>query len=119
MTEEQSIIIDILEIVPDNSICYINAPSIDEGSGILKILVPSNSFDWSLTLSADNKIKFENIIKTEGIQHSFHRLDIEFNKLQLCESYDGMCTVILTDNLNIPEWFTNKYAKEGNCWSMK
>ena len=38
MSDEQSLIIDILKIVPDNSICYLNTPSIDSDSAILKLL---------------------------------------------------------------------------------
>ncbi len=119
MTEEQSIIIDILKIVPDNSICYINAPSIDKHSEVLKILISVDEYDWNLVLSAENKKKLTDIINSESIQDSFHRLDIKLDNSLLCESYDGMCTVILSDVLNIPEWFADKYSKDGLCWSMK
>ena len=119
MTDEQSIIIDILKIVPDNSICFINAPSIYKDSKILQLLIPSTDYDWSLALTPENKIILSDIIISESIQNEFHKLDIIINNFRLCESYDGMCTVILSNKLDIPEWFTNKYVQEGICWSMK
>jgi hypothetical protein len=120
MTEQPSLIIDILNIVPNNSICYINAPSINDDSAVLKILLPSDdNYDWHLTLTADNKHFFINIIIAESIQHEFHRLDIKYDNSLLCESYDGMCTVILSENLNIPKWFADKYVQDGLCWSMR
>lgn len=119
MTEEQSILIDILKIVPDNSICYINAPSIDDDSIVLKLLVPADNYDWCLTLTADNKQKLTGAINSESIQDYFHRLDIKNGSAHLCEAYDGISTVILPDLKNIPKWFTDKYIREGECWSMK
>jgi len=119
MSDEQSIIIDILKIVPDNSICYINAPNIDSDSSILKLLTSATEYDWSIILTLDKKKLLTSIITTESIQDCFHRLDIKFTNSLLCESYDGMCTVILSDNLNIPKWFTDKYVKDGLTWNMK
>ena len=119
MTEEQSILADILKIVPDNSICYINAPSIADDSAVLKLLTPADNYDWCLTLTADNKQKLADIISSESIQDYFHLLDIKYGDLHLCESYDGMCTVILPDIQNIPRWFEDKYINDQGCWSMR
>ena len=119
MTEEQSIIIDILKLVPDNSICYINAPSINEDSAILKILSSAEQYNWNLMLTLENKRILTAIISSESIQDYFHRLYIKFDNSTLCESYDGMCTVILSDTLKIPEWFSDKYVRDGLCWNMK
>ena len=108
-----------MKIVPDNSICYINAPDIDSDSAILKLLTPTTQYDWSINLSLDNKKILTSIITTDSIQDYFHRLNIKSANSLWCESYDGMCTVILSDSLDIPEWFTEKYAKEGLCWNIK
>jgi hypothetical protein len=119
MTEEQLILIDILKIVPDSSTCFINAPSIDEGSAILNLLTASSNYDWTLILSTDNKKNLSDIITVESIQDYFHKLDIKNDNSLLCESFDGMTTVILSEKLNIPDWFANKYVRDGNCWNMR
>jgi hypothetical protein len=120
MTEQQSILIDILNIVPNKSICYINAPGIDDNSVVLNLLFPSDdNYDWYITLTADIKLLFIDIINAESIQHEFHKLDIKYDNSLLCESYDGMCTVILSESLHIPKWFADKYVQDGLSWSMR
>jgi hypothetical protein len=42
MTETQSLAIDILNLVPDDSTCFINAPSLTEDSDISKLLQPTS-----------------------------------------------------------------------------
>ena len=119
MTEEQSILLDILKIVPDNSVCYINAPSIDVNSAVLKILQTSDNHHWCVVLTEDSKRLLSEVIKSESIQDHFHQLNIKYADSPLCESYDGMCTVILQGNLDIPVWFKDKYVNDEGCWSMR
>ncbi len=119
MTDEQSILIDILKIVPENSVCYLNAPSIDDNSDVLKLLSPTSAYDWCLILTSERKEKLIEVITSEGIQDYFHRLDIKYDDSVLCESYDGMCTVILTERIRIPNWFSDKYVQEGLCWTRR
>ena len=111
MTETQSLAIDIIKLVPDNSTCFINAPSIDENSAVLKLLqVSTNNYDWELTLTPDNKVKLIDIIISENIEQHFHKLAIKHNDAVLFIAYDGMCGVEVTKQINVPDWFAKKYA---------
>ncbi|QLH47733.1 MAG: hypothetical protein HWD58_20290 [Bacteroidota bacterium] len=95
MTDTQSLAIEILKLVPDNSMCFINAPSIHETSEVLKLFQPSKHYDWQLKLNEGNRNKLiENILK-ENIESEFHMLTIENNEHPLFIAYDGMCGVLV------------------------
>lgn len=111
MTETQSLAIDIIKLVPDNSTCFINAPSIDKDSAALKLFQRSTrNYDWQLTLTSDNKQKLIDIIISENIEREFHRLDIKHNDTVLFIAYDGICGVEVKKDINVPDWFAKKYA---------
>ena len=109
MTETQSLAIDILKLVPNDSTCFINAPSIYKDSGIIKLLQPSTQYDWQLNLSKENKNGLIEVILKENIECEFHMLTIEHDGIPLFTAYDGMCGVLVNKLTNIPEWFSRKY----------
>jgi hypothetical protein len=116
MTETQSLTIDILKIVPDNSICYINAPSIDNSSAILNLLQPTELiYNKQIKLTKENKTAFINIVTSESIEEHFHNLQIKHNSDLLCEAFDGMDMVTLSKNINVTNEFIDKYIKTDLC----
>jgi hypothetical protein len=112
LTETQSLAADIINLVPVNSTCFINAPSINDDSDILKLLQPSstNHYDWQLTLTTDNKRKLIDVIISEGVEVDFHRLDIKTDNDFLFTAYDGFSGVKVTDKITVPDWFIKKYS---------
>lgn len=115
MTDTQSLAIDILKIIPDDSLCFIQAPSIDK-SAILNLFKPSQ-FDYyrQIELTKENKNRLGEVITSENIESHFHSLEIKHNNSLLCEAHDGMEMVILSKNMNIPNWFADKYLKTDLC----
>jgi hypothetical protein len=112
MTETQSLSIDIINLVPDDSMCFINAPSIGDGSDILKLLQVSSRdyFDWELELTTDNKRRLIDLIIRDEVETSFHRIDFEGDRDFLFVAYDGFLGVKVKDRLTVPDWFAEKYS---------
>jgi hypothetical protein len=112
MTETQSLSIDIINLIPDDSMCFINAPSIGDNSDILKLLQTSSRehFDWELKLTSDNKQKLIALIIRDEVETSFHRIDIETDNDILFIAYDGFSGVSVKNKTIVPEWFVNKYS---------
>jgi hypothetical protein len=110
MTETQSLAIDIINISPDNSICLINAPSINENSTIFKLFNSSDHNNQQLLLTPENKRKFVEVILSEGVEVFFHKLDIKMNNDFLFTAYDGLSGVEVSKKITVPDWFLKKYA---------
>jgi hypothetical protein len=112
MTDTQSLAIDILNLVPDNSKCFINAPSLNDDSDILKLLQPSSRdfFDWELKLTINNKQKLIDLIVSDEVETSFHKIEIESDNDLLFIAYDGFSGVKVKDRLMVPNWFAEKYS---------
>jgi hypothetical protein len=112
MTETQSLAIDILNLVPDDSTCFINAPSLNEDSDISKLLQPTSRdhYDWELKLTTDNKRKLTELIISDEVETSFHRIDIENEDNFLFIAYDGFSGVKVKSRDIVPDWFAEKYS---------
>ncbi len=111
MTIEQAFTIDTLDIVPDNSICYIQCPSIDDDSKIRELFVPCE-FDWGskIILTAQNKQKLKEIIRNEPVVDHFHNMTIKHNDIILMKAYDGNVFGTFSKTLNVPQSFLDKYS---------
>lgn len=111
MTTEQSFTIDTLDIVPDNSTCYIQCPSIDDDSKIRELFVPSEfNYNSKIILTKENKQKLKNIIRNEPVVDYFHNMTIKYNDITLMEAYDGNVIGIFSKTLNVPKSFLDKYS---------
>lgn len=112
LSETQTLAADIINLVPDNSTCFINAPSINDNSDILKLLQPSSRdhYDWELKLTTNNKRKLIDLIISDEVETSFHRIDIESDNTILFIAYDGFSGVKVNDRLTVPDWFVKKYS---------
>ena len=116
MKENKSYIIDVLNLVPDNSICFIQAPSIDESSTLNDVLTPSE-FDCyhQVILSPTNKKTIIEIIKDEEIEADFQSIEIRHNGKLYFEGYDGMQFGTISKELEFPENFIKNYIDSDMC----
>ena len=107
--------IDILEIIPDNSICYIQAPSLDDVD-FLKVMTESK-YDWAqqIILSKENKLKLKKVLLENEIEEQFQNVTIEKESKKIFESFDGMEIGELSKSVIVPNWFFAKYIETEYC----
>ncbi|MBK7567135.1 MAG: hypothetical protein IPI31_04855 [Bacteroidetes bacterium] len=116
MTIEQSFTIDILGIVPDNSTCYIQCPSIDDDSKIRELFMQSEfSFYYKIFLTPENKQKLKSVILNESIVDYFQNMTIKCNDITLMEAFDGNVIGIFSKKINVPQLFLDKYSQTGHA----
>lgn len=90
MTETQAYIIEVINLVPDGSICFIQAPSIENLEFINLVTQSPVEYYKELILSPSNKKYLIEIIANANIEECFHSIEIKFREELLFEGYDGM-----------------------------
>ena len=110
MREELEFMIDTIEIVPDNSICYIQAPSIDKAN-FLELFTESK-YNWArqVVLNSENKEKVKNLLLRSEFEDQFHNVTIEKEEEKIFEGYDGMEIGEVSKKLSLPNWYVEKYS---------
>jgi hypothetical protein len=115
MTDSQSFTIDILKIVPNDSVCYIQAPSLEEPQ-IEDFIKPSEfAYYKQIELNPDNKKLLTNLIISNKIEIYFQTMEIKQNNLRIFIAYDGMEIGEISVKLLIPYWFKLKYIDSKVC----
>lgn len=116
MTETQSYIIDIIDLVPDNSVCFIQAPSIEKSSALNDLLMPSQfSYYQQVILSQVNKKILVEIIKYEEVEGYFQSMEIRHDGKLYFEGYDGMEYGTISKDINLPDNFIKYYINGEMC----
>ena len=116
MTEEQQFCIDVLEIVPDNSVFYVQVPS-SKDAKFLKIVNDSQKYDWAkeVALNQQTKTLLKSLIAESLIVEEFNSVTIEHNEHRIFEGWDGMEIGEVSKTLILPNWFEEKYIASGYC----
>lgn len=116
MTETQSYIIDVINLVPDNSICFIQAPSIEKHSSLNNLLMPSQfGYYQQVILSPSNKETLVDIIIDEQVEEYFQSIEIKHDGHLYFEGYDGMESGTISKDINLSEDFIRDYVDVGMC----
>ena len=111
MTETQSYTIDIIKLVPDNAILFIQAPS-NETPDFLQLLEQSPyQYYKQVILSPQNKKALIDLISTQEVQMDFQSIEIRLNNMLLFEGYDGMEYGTISKTVDLTEDFRKNYLK--------
>ena len=115
MREELEFIIDTIEIVPNNSICHVQAPNIKNAD--FHELCEKSKYNWAqqIVLNSQNKEKFKNLLLRSEIEGQFHNIIIEKDEEKIFEGFDGMEIGEVSKTLNLPNWYLDKYIKTKYC----
>lgn len=115
MTNTQSYLIEIVNLVPDDSIFYVQAPSCDHINYIK--LVTNSKFPYynQVTLTLSNKKSLIDLIVNDNIVDYFQSIEIRLNEVLLFEGYDGMEYGTISQNLRLTETFIHNFIKKDMC----
>ena len=116
MTDTQSYIINVINIVPDNSVCFIQAPGVEHSSALNNLLTPSKfPYYHQVILSPLNKEALIKIVKDEKVQEYFQSLEITTNNKLSFEGYDGMEYGTISKDIKLTDNFIRDYVDEHMC----
>jgi hypothetical protein len=115
MTETQTFITEVINLVPQDSICFIQAPSIESLTYLE--LVTASSFDYykQIILTGSNKRLLGKVIADENIEEFFQSIQIRFNDKLLFEGYDGMEYGIISKTLPLTDFFKKNLIDKKLC----
>src|ERR1700710_2795647 len=90
MKEEAVFFIDTIGLMPENSVLFIQAPSLE--SEIILSLLNNTQFVYykSIILNSENKkVLIEEVI-SDNVQREFQSIEIRDKEVLLFEAYDGV-----------------------------
>lgn len=115
MDYSEYLLIDILNILPQEVDCYIQAPSLED-TFILSLMRESNfPYYKHLPLNNINRRKIIEYIQNHPIAEYFQSIEIRYNGKLLFEAHDGVEFGILSKSVTIPNWFTERHIKTETC----
>ena len=115
MSETRSLLLDVINILPENIDCYIQAPSLDDE--VTLSLMQTTQFDYYkvINLNGQNKERFIQRIKEADVESYFHSVEIKLNSQLLFEGHDGVEFGTISNTVNLPQWFIDNYVTDGLC----
>jgi hypothetical protein len=115
MTETQSFLIDILKLIPEGAVCFIQAPSSDN-SNLLKLMQPSK-FDYytQVPLTSANKQQLIILVNDEHVEQEFQSIEIRLEDKIRFQAFDGMEIGTISKKLQLPVSFVQNYIRSGMC----
>ncbi|SDI26805.1 hypothetical protein SAMN04488062_1334 [Flavobacterium omnivorum] len=115
MTIEQSFFIEILNIMPLNSVCYLQAPNLESSTLLKKIEDTDYPYYKSIKINRVNKELIIDSILNEDIQDDIQSIQIRFDGVLLFEGFDGVECGTISKNIDLPSDFVEKYVNDDFC----
>ncbi len=109
---ENSFLINLLKILPEEVDCFIQAPSLD--NEVIQAMFQKTKFDYFnlICLNEISKGKFlEQELKT-SFSIYIQNIEIMKNGHLLFKGYDGVEYGIISKEIPIPKWFKEKYIPD-------
>jgi hypothetical protein len=115
MTTEKSFFIEILNIIPLNSVCYLQAPNLE----LLKLLKNLEDTEYSyyksIKINPVNKKLIIDSILYDDIQNDIQSIQIRFNDTLLFEGFDGVKYGTISKSIDLPNHFIENYINDDFC----
>ncbi len=115
MENSRSLLIDVLKILPEHVVCYVQAPSLEDD--VFLKMTSKTEYDYYSLIHLDktNKEILIRQILSHSIDKYFQNIQLKLNDKLLFEGYDGIEFGIISNSINIPEWFINEYIIKEGC----
>ncbi|HRD59056.1 MAG TPA: hypothetical protein PK504_13495 [Ferruginibacter sp.] len=112
---DDSLLINVLKILPEEIDCYIQAPSLENES----ILNMMSETEWDyyklIKINNLNKESFCNSLNDSTITQYFQNIELKNSNKMLFQGFDGVEIGIISKYIKIPIWFRDKYIISGDC----
>jgi hypothetical protein len=108
--QPNSFFIDLLNILPQEVECFIQAPSLE--NTVVEAMLQNSEFDYFKVLTLDVTKKKE-IVRQEietFFSGSIQSIEIKKSGVLLFEGYDGVEFGSISREVFIPDWFKEKYS---------
>lgn len=115
MTTEQSFFIEVLNIMPLDSVCYLQVPNLDSSTLLKKMEDTEYSYYKSIKINSVNKELIINSILNEDIQDDIQSVQIKFDNVLLFEGFDGVECGTISKKIDLPSDFVRKYINDDFC----
>jgi hypothetical protein len=115
MTETQLYSIEVIKMVPNESICFIQAPSSESKELISLMKTSAFAYYKQLVLTPTNKKELIKIIAIENVEEYFQSIEIKYNDQLLFEGYDGMVYGTISKDLKLTDWFIENCIDKELC----
>jgi len=112
---EQEFFIDILKIMPENAVCYIQAPNLSSANLLSKLNKSNVEYFKVLVLDDFNKQLIINCVLLENIQDDIQSIEIRFKDQLLFEGFDGVECGTVSKKLKLSDDFISKYINDDIC----
>jgi hypothetical protein len=113
MTETQTFFIETIELVPDGSVCFIQAPSIDDWEFQQTMQTSQVPYFQQVVLTLESKERLSELVKLKQLEEQFHSLEIRQEGNLLFEAFDGMEIGTFSKKFKLPNEFESKYKSLG------
>jgi hypothetical protein len=113
MSESKKMLIDLINELPNEAHCYIQAPSLEDEATLS--LMQESEYDYFrlIYLNEYNKEKFIERIKEASVNAYIQHIEIRFNNKLLFEGYDGVEYGIFSKEYSLPQTFIEQYFNKG------
>ena len=115
MKKNQSYFIDVINLLPVGSDCYIQSPDLDDE--IMLSMMHQTQFNYykCIKLAGSDREKFMKQIETPFILNYFQNIEIKFNDMLLFEGHDGMEYGTISKSVILPQHFIDEYINGDYC----
>lgn len=114
MDTSNSLLFDVINILPEGVDCEIQAPSLED-EVLLHLMRKTEFEDHPIKLEGENKKVFLERIKCHPVEEFFNRVEIKLCNKTLFEGYDGVEFGVISKTIELPNWFIDKYIKKDLC----
>jgi len=119
MNEQQLFFISVLNLMPEGSFLFVQAPSLEDAAILNRLKETAQKYFKSIELSVENKNILVNKITNGGFQNYIHFAEIRHGSQLLFQGFDGVEFGTISKQVSLPKDFVLKYINDNICTISK
>lgn len=114
-SDNSSLLISVLKILPKEIDCYIQAPSLEDETILSMMSETEYPYYKLIKVNNLNKEIFINHLNIHSVIEYIQNIELKNGNEILFQGFDGVEFGIISKFIRIPEWFKEKYINTGDC----